>query len=407
MDHHSPDKDYVKYFEQYDATTVVFGDASFTQLAEEMLLSDTPVLMLVLGGKNSSSASGAHDMFTNFALGFDVETPLYIGVPPEPDVECVRSIVKQMETTKPDAVAALGGGSVMDAAKAAYLSYQTGLDVTELFGVDVATKKYPGKEFKQVICIPTTSGTGSEVTPYSNIVDKEKNLKYLIAEKAIVPKLALVDPTFSKSMPADLTAVTALDAMTHSIESLLNYKAKAAADPQTETWGLEAVKLIRYALPRVLQQPDSILDREMLSAAATLGGMCIKNRPTSLPHLCSYSLWGKIPHGAAVSLFLPHFWRFYLDGGSKELEEQTMKLANVFPSQVPQSKPLDVVAACQDFIESVSPFKHLSDIPGWGTDLIDKIASDAVLNPVKLQSAPRPVDADSAKAIITKILSKA
>ncbi len=401
--HHSPDKDYMRIFEHYDASSIVFGDAAFTQLSEELLLNGKTVLLLIKG-ENSAMENGAYQAFINMALGIDgIETPLFNGVPSEPDVECVREIVLKMKETNPDAVAALGGGSVMDAAKAAYLSWQTGLDVTELFGVNKASGKFPDRTFQRVICMPTTAGTGSEVTPYANIVDKEKKLKYLISEQQIVPEVALVDPSFTKSMNMELTAATALDALTHAAESLLNTK---SGHPEAEEWALESIKLIRYALPRILSkaEPDP-LDREMLSAAATLAGMCIRLRPTALPHLCSYSMWGKIHHGLAVALLLPHFWRYYLTESA--VAEQTMKLAGIFPSEQPQNTPEDVIAAFEEFLKNVSPIKTLKDAKVLDPEMIAKIASDAAKTPAKLQSAPRSITADTAEQELTAILTRA
>lgn len=192
--------------------------------------------------------------------------------------------------------------------------------------------------------------------------------------------------------------------MTHAIESFLNFRT-VSPDPMAEKWAVECVKLIRYALPRAIQDPESLLDREMLSAAATLGGMCIKTRPTSLPHLCSYSMWGKIPHGLAVALMLPVFWRFYLEG-TPEIAAQTMKLAGIFHSEKEQKTPQDVIAACEAFIASVSPAANLSALPCFNRELAAKIASDAVKNPGKLLSAPRPVSPEEAETVLFNILSK-
>lgn len=406
MDHHIADKEYIRFFEAYEPTRIAFGEAAFTQLGEEMLLSGGRSVAIITGGRDSSMKSGAYRGFINMALGFEVETPIFSGVPAEPSLECVREIVKHLEFNQPSAVAAVGGGSVMDAAKAAYLSWQTGLDVSELFGVDVASKKFPGRRFRSIIGIPTTAGTGSEVTPYANIVDVKHGVKRLIMEKQIVPGIALVDPAFTCSMPRGLTAATALDALTHSIESALNIGAKDY-DPAAPDWALESVKLIRYALPVVLGNPNSPLEREMLAAAATLGGMCIKARPTSLPHLCSFSLWGKVPHGLAVALLLPGFWRYYLAGGSEEIAARTMAFAGIFPSDEPQTSPEKVVDACEAFIRTVSPVKKLSEIPDFDAALAAKTAKDALLNPMKLESAPRSVSKESAEEVISSVLSAA
>ena len=291
----------------------------------------------------------------------------------------------------------------MDAAKAAYLSWQSGLDVTDLFGVNQATRKCPDRKFKRVICLPTTSGTGSEATPYSNIVDREAGVKKLIMEEQIIPEYAFVDPEYAVSMPKNLTLVTALDAMVHSIESILNRNAPSA-HPHSIDWGKESIRLIALALPVALKDPANLVARTYVSAAATLGGMCIRNRPTSLPHLCSFSLYGKIPHGLAVAALLIPFWRYYL--GDKEVRESTMKMAGLFSLEI-EKTPEDVVNSCEKFIVACRGPARLSEVEGLDRSAIAKIAADAVLNPMKLQSCPRPINAENAGTIITGILEKA
>ena len=394
--HNSPDKEYIALLEKYEPVRIVFGDGAFAQLGTELMLDRSASACFVFGGRSTAQKSGVYQDFINTISSFDLEAPSVSDIPPEPDTDDVRRIVEVLKDASPAAVIAVGGGSVMDAAKAAYLSWQTGMDVTELFGVDVASKKFPDRAFKRVFCIPTTSGTGSEVTPYANIVDREKGVKCLIMEKQIVPAVSFVEPAFTCSMPADLTATTALDAMVHSIESFLNTRT-TGADPASDEWAQESVRLIRYALPKVLKDPDDLLSREMLSAAATLGGMCIATRPTSLPHLCSFSLYGRIAHGYAVAGFLPLFWRYYLK--EEAVRAQTMRLAGIFPSAEKQSTPEDVVDAVEAFIRTCAKPLELN------AELIEKIASDALANPMKLASAPRPVPPDDAARIIRAVLS--
>lgn len=387
-----------KMLEQYAPTEIVFGENAFDRLEREIRDRSAKRVLLITGGNHSFVQSGAAEAFDALWKKCGLEPQVFSGVPAEPDVEVIRSIIKKMAETDPELVVAIGGGSVLDAAKAAYLSCQTELDVIELFGAGVASKRFPGRTFRRVICMPTTSGTGSEITPYSNIVNKEKNLKYIIVDQQIVPALALIDPRLTASMGRELTAATALDAMTHSIESLLNFRAKDA-DPAAEDWALMSVKLIRNALP-CAEKAES---RAMLSAAAALGGMCIACRPTALPHLCSYSMWGKVPHGLAVALLLPHFWRYYLAGGTPEIAAQTIKLNGIFAGATPE----EVVLSCEKFIAEVSPYKRLSELEDFDSAMVEKIAADAVLNPVKLQTAPRPVAPEEAETLIRDILRKA
>lgn len=386
-----------KMLESYAPTEIVFGEKAFARLEQEICFRQAKNILLITGGNNSFIRSGAADACTAVLKKCGVMPQIFSGVPAEPDVETIRAIVKKMDDIKPDLVLAVGGGSVMDAAKAAYLSWQADADIVSLFGGGVASKMFPERVFQRVICIPTTSGTGSEITPYSNIVDKAKDLKYIVIDRQIVPELALIDPFLTFSMGKELTIATALDAMTHAIESLLNYRAKNA-DPAAESWALMSVALIRHALPCYEEREA----RNMLAAAAAIGGMCIACRPTALPHLCSYSMWGKVPHGLAVALLLPHFWRYYLDGDIPEIAEQTMKLSPIFGG----STPGEVVSACEAFIARVSPYKKLSEIESFDSTMVEKIASDAILNPVKLQTAPRPVVLNDARDLIYKILRK-
>ena len=385
-----------KMLESYTPTEIVFGEKAFSRLEQEIFSRQAKNVLLITGGNHSFIRSGAADACSAVLKKCGLEPQIFSGVPAEPDVEIVRAIVKKIDSVKPDLVCAIGGGSVLDAAKAAYLSWQTGLDVSELFGVDVASNRFPGKEFDRVICIPTTAGTGSEVTPYSNIVDPETKVKRLIMEKQIVPEYAFVEHCFTQTCSPSLTVTTALDALVHSIESFLNTKS-ATADPASDDWAIESIKLIRYALPLAMKEPDNLLYREMLSAGATLGGMCIGCRPTSLPHLCSFSLYGKIPHGLAVAGFLPTFWRYYL--ADSDVRKQTMRLAGIFASDMPQTTPESVVDAVEQFILSFTPAMNLT------AEEIAKIASDASGNPMKLSSAPRPVTLDNAADIIRNILS--
>ena len=393
---------YEAMLEAYPDTEIIFGSGAAEQFTG-LLNAEKASSVLVFTGSTRGAAAKAMPKLQDTMSYMNLDFRFSMDIPAEPVVADVRKMVKILEEEKPQFVAALGGGSVMDAAKAAFLSWQSGLDVTELFGVNQATVKCPGKTFQRVICLPTTAGTGSEATPYSNIVDPDSNVKKLIMEEQIIPSYAFVDPEYTVSMPKKLTLVTALDAMVHSIESILNQNAPSA-HPDSREWGRESIRLIVRALPVVLKSPGNVVAREYLSAAATLGGMCIRNRPTSLPHLCSFSLYGKIPHGLAVAALLIPFWRYYL--GDKAVRETTMEMAGLF-SRTIEKTPEEVVDACANFLVSCGGPGKLSEVEGLDRSVIAKIAADAVLNPMKLQSCPRPMSPDNAEALITEILEKA
>ena len=393
---------YETMLDEYPDTIFSFGPAAPKALAGYLIEKEVDNVLVFGGGSRSGTSNRSLPLIIGELCRDGLNPVDFQGIPPEPVVDDVRKMRDVIEKFKPQEVVAVGGGSVMDAAKAAFLSFQTGLDVQELFGVNRASEKFPEKEFKRVVCVPTTAGTGSEATPYSNIVDPEAGVKKLIMEKAIIPDASFINPKFTCTMPEKLTVTTALDALVHCVESVLNYKAENA-HPNSVAWGLQGIRLIAAGLPAVLKQPDHELGRTFLSAAATLGGMCIRNRPTSLPHLCSFSFFGKVPHGDAVAALLPPFWKYYLE--EPAVREATMKMAGIFGSQA-ENSPEDVVRNAAAFIAACKGPARLSDL-GCDRAIIDKAAQDAVLNPMKLQSCPRPVSPDNAAEIISGILSAA
>jgi len=397
--------DYMSLFEHYDPVCIDLGPGVMNDLCTDFLLSQEKsqvVATFVIGGQ-SHTKSGARADLTNMVLRCDFESRIVCDVPAEPDLDDVRRIVVAIKESASTDVVAIGGGSVMDAAKAAWAAYQADVDVSELFGSGAISSKFPGREFKRIVAVPTTAGTGSEVTPYSNVVDRAAGVKRLIADEQIVPRMALIDPYYGRSMPERLTAATALDALTHNVEALLNIHAKET-EAASNAWSVAAVRMICAALPRAIRDPNDVDAREHLCAAATIGGIQIAHRPTSLPHLGSFSLFGKIAHGTAAALLLPPFWRYYL--AEPAVAERTMLLADVFPSKKKQKTPPDVVDAAAAFIAKYSGVTKLSDLPFFDEAMIEKIAADAVLNPMKLASAPRPVDPGSAAEIISAILKQ-
>ncbi len=397
------EQDYIELFEHYEPVCIDLGPGILTDLSAELLLAEDKPVVTFVTGSNSLTKSGARADMTNMVLHYEFESRLVCDIPAEPDLDDVARIIEALKQSRCSEVVAIGGGSVLDAAKAAWAAYQTGLDVTELFGSNKISEKFPGKDFRRIIAIPTTAGTGSEVTPYSNIVDRAAGVKRLIADKQIVPRMALIDPYYGRSMPDSLTAATALDALTHNIEALLN-----TGSPETKFAtnknAVCAVRLIKDNLPLVFRDPNDVNARERLCAAATIGGIMIADRPTSLPHLGSFSFYGQVPHGIAASMLLPPFWRYYL--AEKAVAERTMLLADIFPSKAPQKTPEDVVNAAAAFISKYAGAPKLSALPCFDAAMVERIAADAVKNPMKLASAPRPVSPENAAEIISGILKK-
>ena len=321
-------------------------------------------------------------------------------VEPEPSTATVERMIEFLRVRNPAAVVAIGGGSVMDAAKAATLAWQSGMQLKELFGSDCASRRFPELAPMRVICMPTTAGTGSEATPYANIVDRDAGVKKLISEKLLVPERAILAPEFTESMPEHVTRATGCDALAHALEGFLNIGADHKM-PRANIWAKEAMRLILAALPAVLKAPADRSARHDMAIAAALGGMVIRFKSTGLPHLCSFSWFGRIEHGIAAAMLLPASWSYYL--GDPRVAARTMELAELFPGETPR----EVVHSYRKFLDAIGVPGALSAFAGLTPELLEKTALDAGENKMKLELAPRPVPLEKSAEILGAILRQA
>lgn len=234
---------------------------------------------------------------------------IFSEVEPDPDLTTVRKGAEVMNSFKPDVVIALGGGSAMDAAKAMWLFYENPdadfVGMAQKF-MDIRKRvyKFPklGKKAKMV-AIPTTSGTGSEVTSFAVISDKSKNMKYPLADYELTPDIAIVDPQFVYTVPKSSTAFTGLDVLTHAIEAYVSI----LANDYTDALALHAIKLVFKYLPDSYNTADPVA-REKMHNASCIAGMAFTNAFLGVNHSLAHKLGGEfhIPHGLANAYLLPH-----------------------------------------------------------------------------------------------------
>lgn len=390
---------YQEILNTYPDTNISFGAEAwlkFSNLLEERKTKK----IVVFSGKHSADKSGAWASFEQAIQHLDLEIARFKDIEAEPCTETVEKMTIFLKQEIPDEVIALGGGSPIDAAKAAYLEYQTGRSHQEFFGVNKFSSANPGQKLKKVICFPTTSGTGTEATPYSNIVDHKLKVKKLIFEIEIIPEYSFVIPELALSMPTHVTRATGCDALAHSLEGFLN-TGQDANHPQANNWALESIRLVKEFLPRAIANANDIEAREALSAAATLGGMVIRYKSTGLPHLCSFSWFGRIEHGIAVALLLPSAWKYYIQ--RKEVAERTMQLKEIFPGKM----PAEIISSYQEFLKNCGVPQNLKAFPDITPELLDLTAKSAGLNKMKLDLAPKPVPLENSYNIILEILKRA
>src|SRR5574341_1765330 len=238
-----------------------------------------------------------------------IPSTVFAEVEPDPSLQTVRRCAAAMAEYNPDWVIGLGGGSCIDAAKAAWLLYErpdidpAGINPFDFFGVRAKAR---------LIAIPTTSGTGSEATWAVVLTDTDEQRKLALGARELLPDIAIVDPAFTLSMPPRLTADTGLDALTHAVEGYTSAWHNDFADGPC----LKAIQIIFDYLPRACADGEDMEAREKMHNAAALAGLGFINSLAATAHALGHSLGAvfHIPHGRAVSLFLPYTIQFNARG---------------------------------------------------------------------------------------------
>ena len=278
---------------------LVFGNGCISQFAEDFaaaglrrafIITAPPILPMVEPLMNALKKGGA-------------TISVWDGISSEPNIGMFEDARKAAQAVQVDAVIGFGGGSVMDVAKLVAAMHDSDEDIREVFGNGILSGRNT-----HLICLPTTSGTGSEVSPNAIILDEDIVLKKAVISPHLVPDASYVDPILTLSVPPDVTAATGMDAMTHCIEIYTN----RFAHPMIDLYSLQGIRLIGANLKSACENGGNIEARAGMSLGSLYGGLGLGPVNTGAVHALSYPLGGEfhISHGVSNSLFLPHVLEF-------------------------------------------------------------------------------------------------
>lgn len=310
-------------------------------------------------------------------------------ITPDPTISTVVQGIAQMQSLRPDVVIGFGGGSALDAAKAiVWFSRQ--------FGIEIET----------CVAIPTTSGTGSEVTSACVISDPDKGIKYPLFNNALYPDMAILDPRLVVSVPANITANTGMDVLTHALEAYVSSRASDFTDALAE----KAAQIVFQYLPVAVKKGDCLATRGKMHNASTLAGMAFSQAGLGLNHAIAHQLGGQfhLAHGLANALLLTSVIRFNAqDPRAAKRYVRFAKACQLCPGNANDITGLNAL------IRSIEQLIRQCAIPSFSEVLTDgkteysqRIPAmvQAALADVTLKTNPRPTDASAIQALLEELI---
>ena len=261
---------------------------------------------VIVTGNSSMKNAGYLDKSRDILKDVDIDSVVFEGVEPDPSIETVMKGVEVFNQEQPDIIVGIGGCSAIDAAKAMWVFYE--YPDTKFADIIPPFKIKPLRNKAKFIAIPSTSGTGTEVTCVAVITDRKKGVKYPLVSYEICPDVAIVDGNLCKTMPTNVTANTGLDALAHDCEAYVATLANSYTDALAE----KSVRMIFHNLPKAYKDGDDLEARQAMHDASCLAGMSFSNAILGIIHSMAHQLGGMfgMPHGRANALLMPNVIRY-------------------------------------------------------------------------------------------------
>ncbi|OTG77991.1 alcohol dehydrogenase [Acinetobacter sp. ANC 5054] len=388
------------YYEFFCPVKVIAGHAALEHIPFELstLGSKRPMIITDKGVRSNNLLAPIEAAFesTDAVIGY-----IFDDVPPDSSLETVRKAAQLYRDNNCDAIIAVGGGSVIDTSKATNILVSEG-------GDDLL--KYSGahnlpKPLNPFFVIPTTSGTGSEVTMVAVVSDPEKNVKMAFASNYLMPHAAILDPRMTQTLPPHLTAMTAMDAMTHAIEAYTCM----AANPISDAYATAAIKKISNNLFNVLDNTADAHGRLELAQASTMAGIAFSNSMVGLVHSLGHALGAvaHLPHGLCMNLFLPYVLEYNKETNGDKIADLLLVLAgpDIYaqtPAHLRADKAISTILTIRDRLFTLTKLPRTLSETGKVTEAqLDEVAEKA-LNDGSIIYNPKEANLDDLKSILKK-----
>ncbi|WP_372404144.1 iron-containing alcohol dehydrogenase [Acinetobacter piscicola] len=388
------------YYEFFCPVKVIAGHAALEHIPYELssLGAKRPMIITDKGVRTNKLLEPIEAAFisTDVEIGF-----IFDDVPPDSSLETVRAVAQAYHTHNCDAIIAVGGGSVIDTAKASnILVTEGGDDLTKYSGAHNLPR--PLKPF---FVIPTTSGTGSEVTMVAVVSDNQKHVKMAFASNYLMPHAAILDPRMTQTLPPHLTAMTAMDAMTHAVEAYTCM----AANPISDAYATAAIKKVSANLFNVLDNPSDAEGRLELAQASTMAGIAFSNSMVGLVHSLGHALGAvaHLPHGLCMNLFLPYVLEYNKEVNGDKIADLLLPLAGAdiyaqTPANQRAEKAIAVLNTMRDRIYTLTKLpRTLSETGKVSKEQLDEVA-DKALNDGSIIYNPKEATFKDLKSILEK-----
>lgn len=371
---------------------IVFGENSLLELRNDTLINQSEKILFLIATPLIETLSETINYLeeTGKTIQF-----LEYDFPGEPTFSQFNSLLKMTSSFNPDCVIGIGGGSVLDCTKLLAALIENEQKLEDIVGIGLLKGRT-----KKLICLPTTSGTGSETSPNAILLNENTEAKSGIISPYLVPDACYIDPVLTISLPKKLTAETGIDALSHCIEAYTN----KFAHPAVDTYALKGIELIAKNIVQVYENEKDLDGRSALALGSMYGGLCLGPVNTSAVHALSYGLGGKfhIPHGLANAILMPEVLKFNLPSNPKRHAEVARALGITI-----DGTDEEVAQAGIERLETISKACHipqgLTEI-GITEEIIPELADIAMNVTRLLKNNPREVTREDAIQIYKNLL---